>query len=442
MSLVNDKSRLDNIISCLSGYDPEAMHIETATEIICNLAKSYKKSFNTEKVTLKNCLGRVLCNDIISTIDVPAQTNSAMDGFAFSSKEFSRTNNGCEERFELLVVGAVNAGNLFNGTVEPGECVKIMTGAKMPADLDTVIPIEFIQQDERKISFSRKAVSSRANCRELGEDLKKGNVAVSKGRLLTPSDLGLIASLGISSVDVYKKIKIGYFSTGDELRSVGESLVEGCIFDSNRYSILGMLKNLPVECIDLGIVRDDIKELKDSFYSLAEKTDLIITSGGVSVGEADFTKKVMKEVGNVKFWKIAMRPGRPMAVGEIFKKDINDKSPVILFGLPGNPVAVMVTFYSLVLPAIHALAGNESFKIKTIKLPTITHIKKKKGRTEFRRGVLVHKGDNVFVEQQVNQGSGILSSMSKADCFLVLGHDDSEYEAGENVPVMIFNGLF
>ena len=442
MSLFIDKSKLDNIISCLSGYDPEAMHIETAKEIICDLAKSYKKKFNTEKVMLGNCLGRILAKDIISTIDVPAQTNSAMDGFAFSSKEFSRTNNGCKDQFELLVVGAVNAGGLFTGKIEAGECIKIMTGAKMPADLDTVIPIEFIQKEEKKIIFSRKAVSSKANCRELGEDLKKGNVAVSKGRLLTPSDMGLIASLGISSVDVYKKIKIGYFSTGDELRSVGENLVEGCIFDSNRYSILGMLKSLPVECIDLGIVRDDIKELKDTFSSLAEKTDLIITSGGVSVGEADFTKQVMKEVGNVKFWKIAMRPGRPMAVGEIFKKNIQDKAPVVLFGLPGNPVAVMVTFYSLVLPAIHALAGNENFTSKTIKLPTITHIKKKKGRTEFRRGKLVHRGDDVFVEQQVNQGSGILSSMSKADCFLVLGHDDSEYKPGENVPVMMFNGLF
>ena len=426
------------IVSCLSGYDPDSMSVSGALDIILELSQEYCKGLGSEFVSLTDAPGRVLYNDLISTLDVPAQDNAAMDGYAFAHKSVYKKN----ETAKLKIRGSISAGEIFPDEIVPGECVKIMTGAKMPTMCDTVIPQEFVSISNGMACFTSTIVKEGDNRRKKGEDLKFGNPVLQRGRLLSAADVGLVASLGIPEIEVYKKLRVGYFSTGNELRSPDQELDDGCIYDSNRYTMSAMLNRLPVDIIDFGVAADNPRILEEFFQNAASKVDLIITSGGVSVGESDFTKQIMKSLGSVEFWKIAMRPGRPMAVGEIFKKNIQDKSPVILFGLPGNPVAVMVTFYSLVLPAIHALAGNESFKSKTIKLPTVTHIKKKKGRTEFRRGVLVHKGDNVFVQQQVNQGSGILSSMSKADCFLVLGHDESEYEAGENVPVMIFNGLF
>jgi molybdopterin molybdotransferase len=319
-----------------------------------------------------------------------------------------------------------------------------MTGAIMPAGCDTVIPQEFTAtKDELTIEFKQDQLKSGENRRLRGEDLQKGKPAIAAGRLLRPSDLGLAASLGIASLPVKRKLKVAILSSGDELRALGQTLDAGSIYDSNRYSLTGLLNRLNLEIIDCGIVRDDPSSLKQAFIEAASKADVLISSGGVSVGEADFTKQIMQELGDVGFWKIAMRPGRPMAFGVL--KPVSGKSPsrkTLFFGLPGNPVAVMVTFYQFVRSALLQLNGANQTEIPLTQAIAEAPIRKKPGRTEFQRAILGRGADGKpTVQLTGSQGAGILRSMSEANCFVILGHDQGNVAAGDWVDVALFDGL-
>ena len=319
---------LASVVSCLSDYDPNALPVAQAQAIMRDFVQPIS---GFARVPIRSALDRVLAEDVLSSIDVPSHDNSAMDGFAFASAELSRG----EGEVSLHVIGTAYAGVAFDGTLGAGEAVRVMTGAVMPAGCDTVIPQEFTQGDASTVRFARDAVRAGDNRRLRGEDLAQGGAALSAGRILRPADIGMLASLGIAEVPVRRKLRVAFFSTGDELRSIGEPLDAGCVYDSNRYTLHGMLSRLGVELIDMGVVRDDPAALEAAFRTAAENADAIITSGGVSVGEADFTKQMMAKLGDVTFWKIAMRPGRPMAFGRIHS---NGRS-AFLFGLPGNPVA-------------------------------------------------------------------------------------------------------
>ena len=406
--------------------------------LIQDIQLQAKRSDAMEKLPLKQCLGRILANDILSPINVPANDNSAMDGFAFNSKELKTD----REQIHLRIVGTVYAGQTSVPPTQASECIKIMTGAMMPPDCDTVIPQEFTQlSDEGLITFAKHTVRAGENRRLRGEDLQADKPAIQQGRILKASDIGLAASLGIAELGVYQRIKVAILSSGDELCDMSEPLVPGKIYDSNRFSLHACLSRLGFEIMDCGIVRDTPEDLRHAFASASQKADVIISSGGVSVGEADFTKQIMDELGEVGFWKIAMRPGRPMAFGSL--KPISPKtSPTVFFGLPGNPVAVMVTFYQFVRNALLQLNGALKPEIPLVLVQSAEAIRKKSGRTEFQRGVLFRNSEGkLFVKSTGSQGAGILRSMSEANCFMILHHDQGNIAPGDWVDVEIFDGL-
>lgn len=391
----------------------------------------------TEILVLKDALDRILASDIISPIHVPAHDNAAMDGYALRSTDLTTQANT-----KYKVVGLAIAGNKFIGKVQANECIRIMTGAQMPEECDTVVPQELVtlhkQDSEESISFSDKLITGGDNRRLKGEDLAKDKPALIAGKLLSPADLGLIASLGIAEVSVKRKLRVAYFSTGDELRSLGESLPEGCVYDSNRYTLHGMLKKMGVIPIDMGVVKDDPISLETALRDACTQADVIITSGGVSGGDADYTRALMDKLGDVLFWKIAMRPGRPMAFGKI----TSGEHSAWLFGLPGNPVAVMVTFYFFVRAALHQLSGRSKTEVHLLRATSAEGIRKKAGRTEYQRGILFTDEQG---KQQVritgSQGSGILSSMSEANCMVILQHEQGDVAVGESVEILPFEGL-
>jgi len=396
-------------------------------------------------VSLDTAFGRTLAADMISPIHVPAYTNSAMDGFAF---RMPLEPQAPESPSRFVIVGESFAGKPFVGEVRPNECIKIMTGAVMPNDVDTVAPIESVQLEPRKLESGKPALGesvhidwarfkSGDNRRLAGEDIAKGSCVLQKGHRLHSASMGLIASLGFSEVQVQAALKVAIFSTGDELQKPGEALKPGMIFDSNRYTLKGLLQGLGCEVIDLGIVPDNPQALKHTLKQATELAQVIITSGGVSDGDADFTKSLIQEMGEVSFWKIAMRPGRPLAFGSLSKR--------LFFGLPGNPVAVMVTFLSLVRPALLQLMGREedAGPLRATSLALCEQpIKKKKGRTEFQRGMTRRnsKGE-LCVSLSGHQGSGILSSMVQGDCLIVLEHDREDVSAQEWVTIWPLAGL-
>ena len=398
----------------------------------------------TESVSLDQGLNRILASDVLSPIDVPAADNSAMDGFAFRGTELSSA-----PLTQLVVAGTVFAGTPFVGSLAAGQCLKIMTGALMPAQCDTVIPQEMTQKlplaadGIERIQFESNAVSSGENRRLRGEDLAQGSVAIAAGRMLRPSDLGLAASLGINTLTVKRKLRVAILSSGNELRPLGAPLDSGSIYDSNRYSLMGLLNRLDLDVLDCGIIQDDPIALKTAFLQAASTADVIISSGGVSVGEADFTKQVMQELGDIGFWKIAMRPGRPMAFGTL--KPVPNQHPprsTLFFGLPGNPVAVMVTFYQFVQSALLQLSGATQLRPPLTQAIASAAIRKKPGRTEYQRGILeIGPDGRAQVRVTGSQGAGILRSMSEANCFIVLGHEQGNVAAGELVNVVLFEGL-
>ena len=410
----------------LQGYDPQALSADAANDFLARLVDPVGE---TERVGIFEALDRVLCADIVSPINVPPHDNSAMDGYAFDGAQLKPN-----ELLSLEIVGTALAGKAWQGSVGLGECVKIMTGAIMPAGTDTVVPQEFIEPlGDGRIAVPPKLLRPGDNRRLKGEDLRKGEAALKRGARLTPAACGLVASLGLQSVDVYRRLRVAYFSTGDEILSLGEPPREGAVYDSNRYTVFGLLKRLGCEVIDMGVVRDDPPRLEAAFADAAAKADAIITSGGVSVGEADYTKAMMKKLGDVAFWKIAMRPGRPMAVGRIGNS--------ILFGLPGNPVAVMVTFLAFVRPALLRMMGCTQAQPPLLKARSVEPIRKKAGRTEYQRGIVTTAPDgSLQVRITGNQGSGVLSSMVQANGLIVLHHAQGNVAAGEPVDVMMFEG--
>ena len=421
---------LEQIASCVAGYDPNALPVEQAQEFIARLVPRVTA---IESVALRSSLGRVLARDIVSAIDVPAHDNSAMDGYALRGSDLVAGGDSV-----LRVAGTGLAGQAFGGEVPPGHCVRIMTGAVMPAGLDTVVPQEFTQLDGDGVRIPAGAVRTGDNRRLAGEDLARGSSALRAGRLLRPADLGLLASLGQAEVPVFRKLRVAFFSTGDELRSIGETLDAGCVYDSNRYTIWAMLQRLGCEVLDLGVVRDQPEALRAAFTEAASSADAVITSGGVSVGEADHTKQIMAELGDVLFWRIAMRPGRPMAIGRI----ANDAKVAILFGLPGNPVAVMVTFYAFVRDALRAMSGASYEPLPLLRAACTTALRKKPGRTEYQRGIVSRGADGRWqVTITGSQGSGILSSMSAANGMVLLHHSQGDVAAGDEVDVFPFDGL-
>ncbi len=406
--------------------------------LIQDIQLQAKRSDAMERLPLKQCLGRILANDILSPINVPATDNSAMDGFAFNSKDLKTD----REQIHLRIVGTVYAGQTSVPPTQASECIKIMTGAMMPPDCDTVIPQEFTKSSEEgSITFAKDTVRTGENRRLRGEDLQAGKPAIQQGRILKASDIGLAASLGITELSVYQRIKVAILSSGDELCDMSEPLVPGKKYDSNRFSLHACLSRLGFEIIDCGIVRDTPEDLRRAFTLASQQADVIISSGGVSVGEADFTKQIMDELGEVGFWKIAMRPGRPMAFGSL--KQISPKtSPTVFFGLPGNPVAVMVTFYQFVRNALLQLNGALKPEVPLVLVQSAEAIRKKSGRTEFQRGVLFRDSEGkLFVKSTGSQGAGILRSMSEANCFMILHHDQGNIAPGDWVDVEIFDGL-
>ena len=418
---------IDEIAALLQGYDPQALSAQDVLKFLTQLVNTVAE---TEEVEIFQSLGRIVAKDVISPIDVPPHDNSAMDGFAFKGQQLSSAEN-----ITLKVVGTALAGKAWQGQVKSGECVKIMTGAIMPDGLDTVIPQELCQSvTPESIQFASHILKTGDNRRLRGEDIAKGKPALKQGARITPAAAGLLASLGLPKVSVYRTLRVAYFSTGDEILSLGEALREGAVYDSNRYTIAGLLKDLGCQMIDMGVVKDDPQLLENAFTKAAEHADAIITSGGVSVGEADFTKAMMKKLGDVVFWKIAMRPGRPMAVGRITQ----GHRSAVLFGLPGNPVAVMVTFLAFVKPALLQMMGSTVSPTPLMRARTQEVLRKKPGRTEYQRGIVTRNADGELeVITTGNQGSGVLSSMVQANALIVLQHTQSTAQVGDWVDVLM-----
>ena len=422
---------LDQIAAELQGYDPQAL---SASAVNAFLAQLVTPLTDTETVGVFDALGRVLAADVVSPISVPPHDNSAMDGYALDGSQLQADQ---PLRLRVLEVTAF-AGKAWSGAVAPGECVRIMTGAIMPAGLDTVVPQELTQSADGAITIPAGALQRGDNRRLLGEDLLAGRPALRAGTRLGPAALGLVASLGLPSVRVFRRLKVAYFSTGDEILSLGEAPREGAVYDSNRYTVFGLLTRLGAEVVDMGVVKDDPATLEAAFRRAAEQADAIITSGGVSVGEADHTKAMMKKLGDVAFWRIAMRPGRPMAVGRL-------DNGAVMFGLPGNPVAVMVTFLAFVRPALLQMMGVADVAAHTpplLRAKSLEPMRKKPGRTEYQRGTVSTAADgSLQVRTTGNQGSGVLSSMVQGNGLIVLHHGQGNVAVGDEVDVMVFDGV-
>ena len=420
---------IESIVSCIDGYDPAALRVDKAGEAI---RKCLTPITGIERVATRSALGRVLAEDIVPAIDVPSHDNSAMDGYALRSTDLAPSGET-----PLTEAGTALAGKQFAGTLGAGECVRVMTGAVMPPGADLVVIQEVVRLDNGKVIVPPGQKKGQ-NVRYAGEDLKTGVPVLKAGHAIRPAELGLIASLGIAEVMVKRRLRVAFFSTGDELASIGAPLAGGQVYDSNRYTLYGMLQRLGVEILDMGVVKDNPEMLDQALRTAAANADVIITSGGVSVGEADFIKAMMAKLGEVLFWKIAMRPGRPMAFGRIEA----DGQSAFLFGLPGNPVAVMVTFYQFVRDALLHLAGRTGdCSIPLLRVPCAADLRKVPGRTEYQRGILSNEGGRWSVRLTGQQGSGVLRSMSEANCFIVLEHDRANIKAGDLVDVQLFEGI-
>jgi molybdopterin molybdotransferase len=415
-------------LSCADDYDPNSLPVDRARALIREFLSPVTA---VERVHIRAALDRVLAADVESPLDVPGHDNSAMDGWAV---RFADLDSQAETN--LRRIGESFAGKPFAGDLHAGDAVRIFTGGVMPRGADTVVMQERARETPEGVAVAPGAVTKAGqNRRFAGEDLKRGATVFRKGQPIRPAELGMLASLGIGEVSVYRRLRVAFFSTGDELRGLGEPLGAGEIYDSNRYTLYGMLSRLDCEIVDMGVVPDVPELLERAFRSAAEAADVVITSGGVSVGEADFVKALLDKLGEVLFWKIAMKPGRPLAYGRIGNAHF--------FGLPGNPVSVMVTFYEFVRDALLVLQGRADVTpVPMFKASLAAPIRKMPGRTEFQRGVLSPDGTGGWqVRTTGDQGSGILSSMSRANCFIVLSADTGNVEAGAQVDVQLLEGL-
>ena len=402
-------------------HDPNARSVAEATTAILAASPPIQ---DRESLPLYAALDRVLAEDVLAPADVPAWPNSAMDGYALRSEDL-----GSARR----VIGKAFAGHPFAGRVGPGECVRIMTGAVLPEGADAVLIQEQAEIHADMVTPSAP-VAAKANVRFAGEDLRQGAIAFPAGTLLRPARLGVLAALGVSEVSVYRRLRVAFFSTGDELRPLGATLGSGQIYDSNRYTLHAMLSRLDCEVFDLGRVADDPAALEAALQQAAGMADMVITTGGVSVGDADYISGLLQSLGQVNFWKINMKPGRPLAFGQL--------GAATFFGLPGNPVSMIVTFYQFVRPAILKRMGSQGpWLPPTLRLPLAEALRKKPGRTDFQRGRLLRSETGLQVAGVGAQSSHILSGMAHADCFIVLPAESAGAAAGEWVDVQILEGL-
>jgi len=404
-------------------YDPNSLSVEQALQRIEQGLQSIRAK---EQVTIRSALGRILAEDVLSKINVPPHENSAMDGYAVRGADL-------EGKVQLSIVGTSFAGQPYMETVEAGQCARIFTGAVIPNGTDTVIMQEHVERDGDIITIGTGHKTGQ-NVRPVGEDMSIGEAVLKAGKRLSPADIGLLASLGIPEVKIFRRLRVAFFSTGDELCAVGEVPQPGQIYDSNRYTLYGMLTRLGVEIIDMGVVHDKPEDVENAFLSAAKGNDAIITSGGVSVGDADYVTDTLRRLGEVNFWKVAMKPGKPLTFGKI--------QEAVFFGLPGNPVSAMVTFYQFVQPALQRMMGQKQGVRTRVTVPCVSSLKKRAGRMEFQRGILeTDEQGRLVVRSTGKQGSGILSSMSQANCFIILPVECGKVAAGSEVLVEPFEGL-
>lgn len=392
------------------------------------IREAIRPADNSEPCTLWDAYQRIVASDVISPVNVPPYANSAMDGYALNAKDIPESGSAT-----LQLVGKSFAGNPFDGKVQSGQAVRIMTGAVIPSGADTVIMQEKVEREGDFITI-QAGYKAGENVRHIGEDIGLGGTVIAAGKRIEAAEMGLLASLGIAEVPVRKKLRVATFSTGDELCSIGEIPSEGQIFDSNRYSLAGMLRALNVEHIDMGVVRDDPAAISETFHHAATTSDVVISSGGVSVGDADYVKNILDKLGKVDFWKIRMKPGKPLAFGQL--------GNAVFFGLPGNPVSVMATFYEVVQPALRFMQGEEIGAPLQLRVKCMDRLKSP-ARMDFQRGVLEYdESGELVVKSTGDQGSHILSSMSRANCFIVVDDACRVVEPGELVEVQPFHGLF
>ncbi|RKZ47278.1 MAG: molybdopterin molybdenumtransferase MoeA [Candidatus Parabeggiatoa sp. nov. 3] len=410
---------------CCDDYDSNSLTVEEALQ---RIDQDLQPIADEQQLPIRSALGLVLAEDILSKIEVPPYDNSAMDGYAVLGADLPT--NG---QAQLKMVGTSFAGQPYNETIQAGECARIFTGAVMPMGADTVIMQEHVERQGDRIIIGAEHKKGQ-HVRPVGEDITIGQVVLKAGKQLLPADIGLLASLGVPEVKVKRRLRVAFFSTGDELCSVGEVLQPGQIYDSNRYSLYGMLTRLGIDLIDMGVVRDTPEEVERAFLSAARSHDAIITSGGVSVGDADYVTDTLRRLGQVNFWKIAMKPGKPLTYGKI--------QNAIFFGLPGNPVSAMVTFYQFVQPALQNMMGQTKRIPIRLTVPCLSRLKKHPGRMEFQRGILENDDQGRLVVRLTGkQGSGILTSMSQANCFIILPRECGNVDEGCEVVVEPFEGL-
>ncbi|WP_282176094.1 molybdopterin molybdotransferase MoeA [Vibrio nereis] len=401
---------------------PGLMPLEDAME---NMLSRIKPIQTTLQLPLAEAIGYVLAEDILSPIFVPPFDNSAMDGYAIRIADLEKNNT-------MPVAGKSFAGQPFEGEWPQGSCVRIMTGAKIPDDCDAVIMQENTEVSEQGVTFTQTEVKPQNNIRPTGDDIRQGDIVLPKGARLTSRDIPMIATLGVSHVTVVRKPRVAFFSTGDELKPLGQPLAEGQIYDSNRYGIKPLIENFGCEPIDLGIIPDCPETLKATFEQAQSLADVVVTSGGVSVGEADYTKDILEELGEIGFWKLAIKPGKPFAFGKL--------STAWFCGLPGNPVSAVLTMYVLVQPMLAKLSGHTEWKApESIPATTKTAFKKAPGRTDYQRGIYTIEDGKFVVETTGNQSSGAFRSMSLANCFVVLERERGRVEVGETVNIQLFN---
>ncbi|WP_220446240.1 gephyrin-like molybdotransferase Glp [Microbulbifer harenosus] len=403
------------MMDCCS--QPGLMPIETARS---RLLAEIKPVAGVETVSLKNAVGRILAVGVRSAVDLPPCDNSAMDGYALHSTDL-------DAQAPLRQIGKSFAGAPFTGEVLPGTCVRIMTGAVLPAGTDAVVMQEHVSADGDDIHI-HGAVRRGAHIRRRGEDVSAGEILLGAGVRISVPHIALLAAAGIATLNVVRRPKIGVFSSGDELRQPGDSLGKGDIYDSNRTALLAALSELKLDILDLGILPDDKNVIREKLAQAAREADAIVTSGGVSVGEADYTREVLEEMGEIGFWKVAMKPGKPFAFGRL--------AGIPFFGLPGNPVSALVTFYQLVVPALETMQGGSWSGAPTLRAKLLKPVEKKPGRTDFQRGFYCNDPTTgLCVEPMGTQGSHILSGLAAANCFIVLEQDSGSVETGDLVTI-------
>ncbi|HHB92915.1 MAG TPA: molybdopterin molybdenumtransferase MoeA [Thioploca sp.] len=413
--------------SCCSNNDYDSKLL-TVEEALTRIYHDLQPINGNEQLAIRDALDRVLAEDILSKINVPPHANSAMDGYAVQGSDLPT-----KGKTKLTMVGTSFAGKPYSGTVQAGQCARIFTGAVIPDGTDTVIMQENVDKQENVITITTGNEIGQ-HIRPIGEDISIGQTILKTGKYLSPVDIGLLASLGIPEVKVKRRLRVSFFSTGDELRAVGETLQAGQIYDSNRYSLYGVLSRLGVDIIDMGVVLDKPKDVEQAFLAAAECGDVIITSGGVSVGDADYVTDTLQRLGKVNFWKVAMKPGKPLTFGKL--KDS------AFFGLPGNPVSALVTFYQFVQPALRHMMGQNTTTQIRVPATCLSTLKKSPGRMEFQRGIMkTDEQGNLVVSSTGIQGSGVLSSMSQANCFIVLAKECGNVKAGNKVLIEPFAGL-